>query len=160
MNNKVVKLLKYLDKKENQKGEKLDFHFLQCEYVMGGPKVEKDGTIKYFADKDLPELKKSIHIANEKTIQNILDISLKEGFTEYGTWGFHLTDCGRNYLRNLADKKSNTQQKWAIAIATGLLLPIVVSWVSNHYFTKSEIKVLQNQIVNIENKIKIQNTNK
>lgn len=157
----VVKLLKFMAAYEARELHKT-FYFFHGVFESGMAKCDETGKPILEAGSDLAALQKFLRIYDENKIQEILNVAHNNGYTKFVCAGVFadnalshliLSSAGRDYLYQLKEKHIEVRRKWLMTIVSGLLLPIVVSVITNKYLTRAEIQLLQSQIIQIQNNI-------
>lgn len=105
---------------------------------------------------------------DEETIKKALIEAHVKGYTKFikvMPWeadnafsSLVVSDAGRNYITTIDEKRAEIRRRWTMTIVTGLVLPIIVGFLTSKYFTKTEIRLLQSQIIQIQNTIESTNS--
>ena len=131
-------------------------------YEHGAPKVDEAGNPILEKGPDFESLQHLLKV-DEETIKKVLIAAHVKGYTTFINvmpWGgdsafgsLIVSGTGRSYISNIDEERAEIRRRWTMTIVTGLVLPIMVGWLTSKYFTKTEIKLLQSQIIQIQNQI-------
>lgn len=130
---------------------------------------------------DLAALKKHICtfciFVSDKSIRHALDLAnnlkyikpIDIGSYEYGSTkivagskdgglGIQLTEKGADYLAKVLDNRAEHRSQIWITLIVGVIIAFVTA-TANYFINKADVKLLQTQVINIENQIKLSSAN-